>query len=158
MVEIRPLRAKEDLHDLILLSREFFSEYEAHYEAFFKIDQLRDSDIIDHFTRFIDDEDSETYIAVVDGRTVGYINIRVRAQAPFWQVKKLGAISGLMVNKAYRRRGIAGQLLDRAKAFFKEKRVRYFTLYTAVGNRGAIEFYGASGLAPLYTTMMGEVD
>ena len=157
MTEIRSLRKDDKLNDLISLSREFFEEYESHHENFFKIDRLSDSDIVDYFSQWIDDEDGETFIALTGGRIVGYITVYVRTQPIYWKIKKVGDISGLMVQKAYRRRGIAGQLLAKARAFFEKKGVRYFTVYTAIGNRGALEFYERSGLLPLYTTMMGVV-
>ena len=151
------MRKDDKLNDLISLSREFFEEYESHHENFFKIDRLSDSDIVDYFSQWIDDEDGETFIALTGGRIVGYITVYVRTQPGYWKIKKVGDISGLMVQKAYRRRGIAGQLLAKARAFFEKKAVRYFTVYTAIGNRGALEFYERSGLLPLYTTMMGVV-
>ncbi len=157
MTEIRSLRKDDKLNDLISLSREFFEEYESHHESFFKIDRLSDSDIVDYFSQWIDDEDGETFIALTGGRIVGYITVYVRTQPIYWKIKKVGDISGLMVQKAYRRRGIAGQLLAKARAFFEKKAVRYFTVYTAIGNRGALEFYERSGLLPLYTTMIGVV-
>ena len=151
------MRKDDKLNDLISLSREFFEEYESHHENFFKIDRLSDSDIVDYFSQWIDDEDGETFIALTGGRIVGYITVYVRTQPIYWKIKKVGDISGLMVQKAYRRRGIAGHLLAKARAFFEKKAVRYFTVYTAIGNRGALEFYERSGLLPLYTTMMGVV-
>ncbi len=157
MTEIRSLRKDDNLNDLISLSREFFEEYESHHENFFKIDRLSDSDIVDYFSQWIDDEDGETFIALTGGRIVGYITVYVRTRPIYWKIKKVGDISGLMVQKAYRRRGIAGHLLAKARAFFEKKAVRYFTVYTAIGNRGALEFYERSGLLPLYTTMMGAV-
>jgi ribosomal protein S18 acetylase RimI-like enzyme len=158
MIEIRRLREDDGLEDLISLSREFFEEYESHHQDFFKIDSLSEGDIVDYFSRSMDSEDGEAFIALAGGRIVGYITVYVRTQPGFWKIKKVGGISGLMVQQAYRRRGIAGQLLARARAFFQERGVRYFTVYTAVANRSALAFYEQSGLLPLYTTMMGEID
>jgi ribosomal protein S18 acetylase RimI-like enzyme len=158
MMKIRPLRRDDDLTDLLTLSREFFQEYESHHQDLFRIDRLSDGDIVDYFSRWMDKDDGETFVAVTRESIVGYITVYVRTQPSFWKTKKVGVISGLMVQRAYRRRGIAERLLAGAKAFFEEKGVRYFTVYTAVGNRGALEFYAQSGLVPLYTTMIGEVD
>jgi ribosomal protein S18 acetylase RimI-like enzyme len=157
MTEIRALKKDDKLDDLISLSREFFEEYESHHEDFFKIDSLSDSDIVDYFSHWMDNDDGETFVALTEGRMIGYITVYVRTQPNYWKIKRVGGISGLMVQKTCRRRGIAGQLLARAKVFFENKSVTYFTVYTAVGNQGAIEFYERSGLVPLYTTMMGEV-
>jgi ribosomal protein S18 acetylase RimI-like enzyme len=154
---IRPLTKTDNLDDLIALSRTFFAEYEAHHADFFQIDRLENEDVRRYFSRWLDDENGESFIALAGERIVGYITIYVRPQASFWQVKQVGEISGLMVHPAYRRQGIAGQLLARAKGFFAEKGVRYFAVYTSVENRGALAFYERRGLQPLYTTLLGEV-
>lgn len=157
MIQIRPLRKIDKLDDLISLSREFFAEYESHHEHFFRIDRLEDSDIFNYFSRWLDNEEGKTFVALAEDRIVGYITVYVRPQPSFWQIKQVGDISGLMVHKEYRRQGIANQLLARARAFFEEKGVRYFTIFTSVENRGALAFYERSGLQPLYMTMLGEV-
>ena len=157
MINIRTLQKGDDLHDLIVLSKEFFQEYEAHHEEFFRVDDLRDGDIVEFFSRSIESEDGETFIAVADGRIVGYITIAVRSQPGFYRVKRVGAISGLMIHQRYRRRGIASQLFGRAAAFFQERGVKYFTLYTATVNQAAIRFYEQHGMAPLQTIMLGQI-
>src|SRR5512136_2002496 len=108
MIHVRALRKEDDLRDLIALSRDFFQEYEAHHEDFFQIDHLSDRDVVDYFSRWIDSPAGATFIALAGSRIVGSITVYVRSQAAYWQVKKAGDISGLMVHKDYRRRGIAG--------------------------------------------------
>jgi ribosomal protein S18 acetylase RimI-like enzyme len=158
MIEIRSLQKDDRLDDLISLSMEFFQEYESHHEDFFRIDELSEGDIVGYFSRWVDNDDGETFVALTEGRIVGYITVYVQAQSDYWKVKKVGAISGLMVQRAYRRRGIARRLLAQARAFFAQRAVSYFTVYTATRNQGAIEFYAQCGLEPLYTTMMGKTD
>ncbi len=158
MIHIRALRQEDDFRDLIALSRDFFQGYEAYHEEFFKIEQLDDNQIVGYFSRWLNDENGSTFIALAENRIVGYITVYVREQATFWKVKKVGDISGLMVHKDYRRRGIAGQLLARAKAFFAEHGVKYFTLFTAVENKEAIAFYERNGLVSLHTTLIGVSD
>ncbi len=72
-------------------------------------------------------------------------------------VKRVGAISGLMVKTALRRHGIATRLLEEAKHRFRQREVKYFTVYTATGNVAAVEFYRRSGMQPLHTTLIGEI-
>ncbi len=158
MIHIRALQREDDLHDLIALSRDFFQEYATYHEDFFEIDHLDDRDIIDYFSHWLNDEHGKTFIALEENRIVGYITVYVREQAPFWKIKKIGDISGLMVHKDYRRRGIAGQLLAHARAFFAQHAVRYFTLFTAVENKTGIAFYEREGLVHLHTTMLGVSD
>lgn len=158
MIHIRALQREDNFNDLIALSREFFQEYEAYHEEFFKIDRLDDSDIIAYFSRWLDDEEGATFIALDGDRIVGYITVYVREQAPFWKVKKVGEVSGLMIHKDYRRRAIAGQLLARARVFFVGHGVKYFSLFTSVENKAGIAFYQRQGLTHLHTTMLGVSD
>jgi len=154
MAIIRRLRREDALHDLVELSREFFEEYAAHHAEFFQIDQLHEDDVVDYFSRFLDTDDGSAFIAVADGKIVGYITVYIRSQPRYWRIKRVGEISGLMVQKDYRRSGIGSRLLSEATAFCKEKGVEYCTVYTAAGNQGALEFYARNGMAPLYVTLI----
>ena len=157
MIEIRSLTTDDNFDDLISLSRGFFEEYEVHHKDFFKIDNLNDGDIVSYFTSFRDSEVREVFIAIDDDRIVGYITVYVKGQADYWQIKRVGDISGLMVQKEYRHRGIAKKLVDKAKDFFARQGVKYFTVFTAIENQGAIDFYRQNDLVPLYTTLIGEI-
>jgi ribosomal protein S18 acetylase RimI-like enzyme len=157
MIEVRSLRADDNLDHLILLSRNFFAEYEAHHPDFFCIDRLTDEDVKDYFSRWLDNEDGRAFVAVTDGKIVGYITVYVYPRQRYWRIKRAGEISGLLVHNAYRRQGIATQLLAQARAFLAERNVEYVTVYTATANRGALAFYAHCGMTPLYTTMLGDV-
>jgi ribosomal protein S18 acetylase RimI-like enzyme len=156
MTEIRELNNDDDFSDLIILSREFFQEYKSHHKEFFKIGQLKDDDIISYFSSFCGGDSRKAFIAVEGKRTVAYVTVYVKEQAGYWQIKKVGEISGLMVQKDYRHTGIAKRLLASARHFFEAEALKYFTVYTAVENLAAIDFYRKNGLVPLYTTLIGE--
>lgn len=102
------------------MSKDFFHEYKSYHEEFFKIDNLSDDDITDYFNRFIDVEDRRAFVAILDGKIVGYITVYIKSQPSFWKIKKVGEISGLMVHNDYRRKGIARQLLNKAVDFFAQ--------------------------------------
>jgi len=74
-----------------------------------------------------------------------------------WKVRRVGHISGLMVDPEHRRERIGSHLLEEAKAFFRAQEVRYYTLYTAANNSEAIAFYESQGMEPLYTHLVGEM-
>lgn len=157
MIEIRPLCAADKFDDLIALSREFFQEYEAHHKDFFKIDVLKDEDIVAYFTHWLDHENGQAIVALEGDRGMGYITVDVTEQVDYWAIKKIGHISGLMVHAQDRHKGIGTRLMVAARKFFEEKAVKYYTVYTAVENRAALEFYRRNGMTPLYTTILGEV-
>lgn len=155
---IRQLTHEDDLADLITLSREFFDEYETHHTEFFEINGLEDAHITDFFMKSIDSDDAATFVAIAGQRAVGYITVQVRAQAGFYKVNEVGAISGLMIHREFRRSGIGTRLLAQAQVYFKKRGIGYLTVYTAATNEIALRFYEKSGLCPLYTTFIGEIN
>ena len=46
--------------------------------------------------------------------------------------------------------------MSKAVDFFKEKKVKYYAVFTSVNNNAGIGFYKQNGMEPLYTTMVGE--
>jgi ribosomal protein S18 acetylase RimI-like enzyme len=158
MVSISTLNISDDFTDLITLSRDFFREYESHHKEFFKIDELKNEDITSYFSSFCLQPYRKAYVAINSEHIVGYITVYIKEQANYWQVKKVGEISGLMVDSKFRRKGIAEMLLRKAQDFLADNGIKYYTVYTAVENRGAINFYRKNSLAPLYTTLVGEIN
>ena len=156
MLTVRELRANDNLSAVLQLCRMFFIEYAANHGEFFDTEEITDDDIAVRFRDSIHSENATTIIALDDGEIVGYALIAVREQPRFYKVKQIGAVSGLMVAPEYRGRGIGSKLLDAARIFFKDHGIKYFTLYTAVSNRDAIEFYESAGLMPLQTIFVGE--
>jgi ribosomal protein S18 acetylase RimI-like enzyme len=157
MPDVRRLRKGDGLDGLIRLSREFFEEYSAYHEEFFRIGTLRDSDIIDYFSSFVDRDDRAAFVASSDGKETGYITVLVQTQPAYWSVGRVGHISGLMVGRESRRKGIATRLLEEAGAFFAEHGIGHYTVSTAVANRQALEFYAGHGLEPLQTVLLGTI-
>ena len=154
---IRRLTKEDELTDLIVLSRSFFEDYAAFHTEFFNIDVLRDEDIIGYFRGAVETDDGAAFIATHHGSIIGYVTVFVRNQEPYWTIKRIGAISGLMVDKDYRRRGVASGLLAEARAFVEERKIKYFTVCTATANEAAIALYERCGMTPLYTTLIGSI-
>jgi ribosomal protein S18 acetylase RimI-like enzyme len=157
MITVRRLQKGDNFQALIVLSRAFFEEYEAHREDFFQIATLNDDGILDYFSGFLEKDDRAAFIALQDDRVVGYITIYIQKQPAHWKIQRIGHISGLMVLKNERRGGIGTKLLEQARAYFKAHGVRYYTVYTAVKNREALAFYEGQGMEPLYSHLVGEI-
>ena len=155
-IHIRKLTAADDLSAVLSLCKAFFAEYKTHHEELFDTDDLRDEHLSERFLDSITSENRSTIIAFVDDAIVGYASIAVRDQPDFYKVKHVGRISGLMVEPAFRRQGIATLLLREARRWFQKKAVEYFTVYTATANTPAVEFYRRCGMQPLHTTLIGK--
>lgn len=155
-ISIRKLTSEDDLIPVLDLCMEFFSEYERYHKDFFNTDTLNYTDISERFRESTKSNDSITFIAMEENNIIGYILAGIRNQPDFYKVKKAGVISGLMVENKYRRKGIGSQLLSKVKSYFEENGIKYYTVYTAVNNRGAIEFYNKNKMQELHTTLIGE--
>jgi ribosomal protein S18 acetylase RimI-like enzyme len=153
-VVVRRLRRNDDLRGLVALSRQFFKEYSAHHELF-AIGRLQDSHATDYFSKFTTSEDAAAFVAYAGSRAVGYVTVLTKRQPPFNRVKRVGAVSGLMVAKSYRRHRVALRLWSRVNRFLRQRRVKYFTVYTAVTNAPALLFYRRVGMVPFQLTMLG---
>ena len=153
----RRLNENDDITDLVLLSKAFFSEYASCHRAFFELDYLNDGDIKAYFSSFVGDDDNVAFVAIGENRIIGYITVYIQRQPSFWKVKHVGHISGLMVRQEHRRSGIATQLLAEAKLFLAEHGITYFTVYTAVKNRSGVAFYQAQGMEALHTNFLGQI-
>ena len=157
MIEIRLLNKDDQLADLFQLSRDFFKESEAYHPIFFKIDHLSDDDVQRYFLSFCEHETRKAFIAIENGKIIGYLTAYIKDRADYWQLKAIGEISGLMVQQAQRHRGIATRLLHKAEAFFTSQGVHCYTTYTSINNQRAIDFYNQMGMRPLYITLVGEI-
>ena len=155
MVTIRELRKDDDFGAVLALCRDFFAEYETHHEEFFRLDNLTDDDISGRFIESLDSDSSATLIAVVDGRIVGYASLAIRPQPRFYKIKRVGAISALMVAPEFRRQGIGGKLLEEARGYFSLHDIKYFTFFTSVANEGAIKLYERLGMTRLHLSFLG---
>ena len=156
-MKVRELTRDDNLDVVLALCRGFFAEYERHHREFFDTDDLTDDHIAGRFRQSLEDDDSATIVATVDSAIVGYASAVVREQPPFYRIKRIGAISTLMVAPEYRRRGVGTALLDGARSFFKRRGVKYYTFYTAAGNEAAIRLYEKLGFEPLHRSFLGEV-
>jgi ribosomal protein S18 acetylase RimI-like enzyme len=153
-IAIRRLWKGDDLRGLVALSRQFFKEYSAHHELF-ATGRLQESHVTDYFSKFTTSEDAAAFVAYAGSRAIGYATVLTKRQPPFNRVKEVGAVSGLMVAKAHRRRGGALRLMSRVNRFLRQRRVRYFTVYTAATNAPALLFYRRVGMTPFQLTMVG---
>lgn len=158
MISIRELQSGDDLTPVLTLCREFFYEYENHHWEYFDVDPIRDDAISGRFLQSIKSETGVTFIALDNDAIVGYAAVDIRKQAPFYTIKEVGVIWGLMVASDHRRKGIASRLLAEVKTWFERHEIKYFTAYTAVTNDSAIMFYERNGMTALQTSLIGKVN
>jgi len=154
---IKELDSNDNFIELLELSREFFYEYENYHELF-KIDVINDLDIRNYFNSFIGNDRKIAYIALNGKKIIGYITLYCIDQPNYWTVKKIGDISGLMVNKDFRQNGIGKKLVMKAIEYFKQKNIDFYTVLTSINNTKGIFLYEKCGLKPLQTVLYGKTN
>jgi ribosomal protein S18 acetylase RimI-like enzyme len=153
---IKELDTGYNFSEIVELSKEFFYEYENYNKDFFGIDTINEDDIKNYFQKFIGSENKIAYVAIINNKIIGYITLYIYDQPNYWNIKKIGDISGLMVNKHYRHNGIGTELVMKAIEYFKHKNIKYYTVFTSINNFDGISLYKKCGFKQLYTTLYGE--
>ena len=91
--------------------------------------------------RGFDDRMSVLYVAEVDGKVVGQLDVHISGYAKAKHVANLG----IAIVKAYRDRGIGRALMERALAWMKGKGVEKATLEVFSTNSRAVALYKKMG-------------
>ena len=155
---IKELDGNCNFTDLLNLSKDFFYEYENNDKEFFKIDSINEMDIKNYFQRFISNENNMAYVVMYEEKIIGYITLVINNQPDFWKIKKVGSISGLMVDKNFRKNGIGTKLVKTGIEYFKQKNIKYYTVFTSVNNINGILMYKKCGFEELQTILYGKIE
>ena len=92
-----------------------------------------------------DTDHARVYASVIEGQVAGFGTVL------FSPWNRLGQIHGLVVDPAWRRRGLAATLVKKLETFVRELGGRGIFVDTPVDNDGGRRFYEALGYAHDYT-------
>jgi ribosomal protein S18 acetylase RimI-like enzyme len=106
-----------------------------------------------------DDPYTQAFVAEVGGQVVGYIlGAIIELQPDLFEYTDSGFIADVYVDPAYRRRGIARQLVETLAAWFAERGVFLVEWQVAARNPDAIHFWESVGGQPLTIRMQKHPD
>jgi ribosomal protein S18 acetylase RimI-like enzyme len=106
-----------------------------------------------------DDPFTRTFVATVGDQVVGYIlGAVIDLTADLFEYEDSGFIADVFVNPAYRRRGIARQLVETMNRWFAERGVFRVEWQVASANLTAIRFWEAVGGRPITIRMRVSLD
>ena len=147
MGDIRTVEVIDEsmLEGLFRLSAAHFREYEGH-DATSRVESLTPEHIHNFFSFFVGRPDRRAEVALAGDQMVGYIAYHEKQRQCFYEIKSVGEISGLFVDPAYRGEGIGTALLERAKEFFRVRRIAYYALYLSGQDRSGIEGFERRGM------------
>jgi diamine N-acetyltransferase len=100
---------------------------------------------------WIDRDDADYLVAVLDGQIVGFINLQYSAHPkyPVFQEHGFAAIENTIVDDAHRNKGIGAALFAAAITWATKRDLQYMQTTVWHENTVAREFYSKHGLRPL---------
>ncbi|MCW6159502.1 MAG: GNAT family N-acetyltransferase [Candidatus Micrarchaeales archaeon] len=72
--------------------------------------------------------DSTFIVAKVNGRCIGFANVRIENYPKIFKKAKIGSVNDLFIMPKYRKSGVGSRVLKCAENWLKSKRVRYILL------------------------------
>lgn len=92
-------------------------------------------------TQWLDDDDRALFVAEVDERLVGFVSAEVVEPPSLYARERLANVGELYVRPAYRRRGIATQLLDYVEAWAGDEGCEHVGITAHADNEAARGLY-----------------
>ena len=99
-------------------------------------------------SRLLSRTDQEFFVADHEGRVVGWVHVFI---SEYVELDPFAVIGGLVVGRAYRRRGIGRLLMNHAEKWAKENGCSIVRLWSTISRTGAHEFYQELGYAKVKT-------
>lgn len=94
----------------------------------------------------VDDPNGQAFVAVEDGRVIGYVLGAVIDLVPeMFIAETCGFLADIYVEEAYRSRGIGHGLVQALADWFRARGVDYFEWYVAAENHGGRAFWKSIG-------------
>ena len=136
---IRPA-AEEDIPAIIALYRQLDSAMVALQPEFF-CEAPRE---VDEIRKAVRADDADFLLAAQDGTAVGFALVYYAGWTPAFSCvlpHRYARLEDLVVGKAYRGRGIGGELLAAAKRWARNRRLEYVELNVLAQNESAVKLY-----------------
>lgn len=92
--------------------------------------------------------DSAVFVAEIGGKIVGTATGSIRVQEAFFETRRFGYVSDLVVDGAQRRSGVGKALWERVRLWFRGLGVTVVRLHIAAKSEEAAAFWRSQGAAP----------
>lgn len=132
------------------LLRPAYREAEARDPPFNDLDE--DAVASEDCSRWLDSDDRTMFVAY-DAAPVGCVSGGVADSPALYSRGKNCYVDGLYVVPERRREGVASDLLERMKAWGRERGCEYASLSVHVANEAALSFYENQGFEPKYHSL-----
>jgi GNAT superfamily N-acetyltransferase len=151
-MKIREARPK-DVPSLQELWVEFM-DHHSHLDP----DYTRSEDAVTNWAKYIhsnfENDSAVVYVAIEDGRPVGYIGALLREYPPVYAIRNYGFIEEIAVTKKYRRQGIASRLWSAAEEWVRSQGVTRIKVNIDAANAESQVFLRSQGFLDNTETLL----
>ena len=109
----------------------------------------------DYPKKTIKSENADIIVAEVEGNVAGFAHVLENKSLPYDCIVqyKFAVCMDLYVSPAYRKKGIAAELLNAVKKWAKKREFDFIEIKVLVGNDNAIRLYERESYSEIYHTM-----
>lgn len=150
MIEIR-LATLDDIAVISKMYEELFACHAGLQPDYFK----KAEEHGDYPNETIKSENADLIVAEVDGNAAGFAHVLENKSLPYDCIVqyKFAVCMDLYVSPAYRKMGVAKELLNAIKEWAKRRELNFIEIKVLVGNDNAIRLYEREGYNEVYHTM-----
>ena len=98
-----------------------------------------------------------TLIAENAGKAIAFCNTTIEINPPVFYPGRFGMITDLVVEAAYRRRGIGTQLVETVKMWLLQRGIACVRLRAAAINPAAVDFWHSQGFKDIVVTLSQDI-
>ena len=138
-------KARQRDKDCIVELWKQFIDFHKQRDAHFSRSRKGHLKFKDFLSKKISARNALVLVAQINRRVVGYVIASIDAYPPVFVDKHYGAIYDLMVDSAFRRRGIGRRLFSETRKWFRKKGMKRIELSVAVTNLLAMRFWKEMG-------------
>lgn len=152
-INFRKAKAK-DIPFLVILNSELDNSLRA---PFRKIKTNSNKIVETFFLKAINNKKQIIFLAELKKEIIGFVLINIRSAPQIFQNKFEAVITDLFVKKEFRKKGIAKNLIKKAKAFAKKNKCPYVRLNVYYSNKIAKKVYEKLDFKKFAIIYAGEV-
>ncbi len=108
--------------------------------------------------KLLNSKESAYFLAEKDNKIIGYLSISIKNNFEIHQLEKFGRLHYAFVKEEYRNQGIFTKLLKEVKKWFKEKKIKYWTLSVSSANNKVHKYYKKLGFIDKEIEMIGKIN
>jgi GNAT superfamily N-acetyltransferase len=110
-----------------------------------------------HVSGALKNRNAKIFVALEDGKVLGYTLAFISKYPPVLKLKKHGFIADMAVTKVLRRKGTGKKLLERVMKWFRERGMKKVELGVAAGNPAGYPFWKKHGFKEIQLRLYRDI-